>query len=102
MDPFAEPVLNVKPLQINRVKAKASAPSRIEDLSVGAIRYSFLQMRLCEKLDVDLVLWTGMHAGKFALAYLLMSSSMQKKNKKKKLIEDPPVNENQEQSADSG
>lgn len=84
MNPFSDPQLNVKP--IKAPKSKVSCPSRIEDLSVGAIRYSFLQMRSCAKLDVNYVLWTGLLAGHFALSYLLMSSSMQKKNKKTKDI----------------
>jgi hypothetical protein len=82
MDPFANPELNVKPIRVS--KSKVTCPSRIEQLSVGAIRYSFLQMRSCPKLDVNYVLWTGLLAGHFALSYLLMSSSMQKKNKKNK------------------
>jgi hypothetical protein len=82
MDPFSDPVIDVKP--IKTTKSRSTSPSKIEDLSVGAIRYSFLQMRSCEHLDVDFVLWTGMLAGHFALSYLLMSASMQKKPKKKK------------------
>lgn len=80
MDPFSVPELNIKPVKLP--KTRTTCPSRIEDLSVGAIRYSFLQMRSCKDLNVDFVLWTGLLAGHFALSYLLMSSSMQKKSKK--------------------
>ena len=56
MDPFSVPVVNVKPPKV--IKSRTTSPSKIEDLSVGAIRYSFLQMRSCTHLDVNFVLWT--------------------------------------------
>ena len=79
MDPFEVPTLNIKQ---KPSKNKNKFSSRIDQLSVGAIRYSFLQLRSCEELDVKYILWTGMSAGEFALEYLLMSSTMQKKTKK--------------------
>jgi hypothetical protein len=83
IDPFqCDPVINVKPIKIS--KSRTTSPSRIQDLSVGAIRYSFLQLRACEKLDVNFILWTGIPSGRFALEYLLMSSSMQKKTRSSK------------------
>lgn len=85
MDPFAVPVLNIKPVKVS--KSRSTAPSKLEDLSVGSIRYSFLQMRSCKNLTTDLVLWTGHLAGEFALSYLLMSASMLKKGKKKQKVE---------------
>jgi hypothetical protein len=73
MDPFEAPKINLKNVK------KMKKPSKIDELSVGAIRFSFLQLRSCPELDVNYVLWTGVRAGDFALQYLLMSSAMKKK-----------------------
>jgi hypothetical protein len=81
MDPFNNPEL--------RSKSKLKPHNAFKTQhNVGAIRYSFLQLRSCKDLTVEFVLWTGKTAGQFALEYLLTSSTMQKKKKtKKKIVE---------------
>ncbi len=85
MDPFAAPTLNVpapKPKPASQLARPLRDPcSRIDeqDLTVGAIRYSFLQLRNCEDLTPATVLWSGITAGEFALSYLLLTSNMQRR-----------------------
>lgn len=91
MNPFESDEESRKP------RSRTCRPKKSYDnaMSVGAIRYSFLQLRACKKLDTELVLWNGTKAGIFALEYLLSSSTMSKSkrrscattNKKNKLDE---------------
>jgi hypothetical protein len=57
-------------------KSKAATKSRINQLTVGDVRYIFTQLRGCKTLDPNHTLWTGATAGRFSLDYLLQSSSM--------------------------
>lgn len=54
-------------------------PSFDTDYSVGAIRYSFCQLRNCSSFDPDYILWSGKTAGVFAIEYLILSNSTKKK-----------------------
>ncbi len=57
-------------------RSKTATKSRINQLTVGDVRFIFTQLRGCRHLDPNYTLWTGCSAGKFSLDYLLQSSSM--------------------------
>lgn len=58
--------------------------SRVTNMTVGDVRQCFQQMRNTPDLTSSTVLWCGVTAGQFALAYLLQtanSSSRRRRNK---------------------
>jgi hypothetical protein len=58
--------------------------SRINNMTVGDVRQCFQQMRNTPDLKSSTVLWCGVTAGQFALAYLLQttnSTSRRRRNK---------------------
>ena len=70
MNPF-------EPIKIERVESKIDYSDNA--MSVGSVRYTFLQLRNCKNLDCNCILWNGMTAGDFATDYYL--ASIQKKSK---------------------
>ena len=59
--------------------------TQINNMSVGDVRQCFQQMRNTPNLTSSTVLWCGITAGQFALAYLLQtaqSSAKRRRNKK--------------------
>lgn len=81
MDPFESIDFDMNvccPKKYNLLNSKADNSNN----SVGAIRYTFLQLRNCAHLTPDFILWTGCTAGEFALQYLLMSNTLKKKQTK--------------------
>lgn len=74
MDPFAEHDLHSQPAVVEKVRT--ATRSRIDNLSVGDIRYLFQELRQMKELDPEKILYNGQQSGKFCLDYLLNSSSM--------------------------
>jgi len=72
-------------------------------MSVGDVRQCFLQMRNTADLKSSTILWCGITAGQFALAYLLQttnSTARRRKTKKKHTYSspDPMIAEHEETS----
>jgi hypothetical protein len=56
-DPFEDTPMRLQ--KSVESKSKAATKSRINQLTVGDVRYIFTQLRGCRTLDPNLTLWTG-------------------------------------------
>lgn len=58
--------------------------SRITNMTVGDVRQCFYQMRNTPNLTSSTVLWCGVTAGQFALAYLLQTANSTSRRRRQK------------------
>lgn len=65
---------------------RSTAQSRLDDMTVGDIRYCFQQLRNAGKdLRPEMMLYNGQSAGEFALKYLRETSTAMRKRRKRLL-----------------
>jgi hypothetical protein len=95
-DPFADRTFKHRVVLKRNQRSRSSMHSRINNMTVGDIRYCFQQLRIANAqntLTSDMILYNGKSAGLFALLYLSATSNIMREKRKKK------VNFQQQQSS---